>query len=153
MFNFKTKNYLKRTDFINSVDSNKIWLKSMAIPEIKRLLEKLEIEISKHEYEIDKNFLMDGRRNYLRSNIEERLSRNDKFIKENILESLFNFWEFVNNEYYTITLEAVQRLNLTREEMENMCTEYTKSGIICEQEKDVILEMIQTIKKYINERI
>ena len=39
MFVFKKKNYLKRTDFISSVDSNKIWSKSMTIPEIKMLLE------------------------------------------------------------------------------------------------------------------
>ena len=36
LFNkFKKKNYLKRTDFINSVDSNKIWSKSMTLDEIK----------------------------------------------------------------------------------------------------------------------
>ena len=42
LFNkFKKKNYLKRTDFINSVDSNKIWSKSMTLDEIKELLEHL----------------------------------------------------------------------------------------------------------------
>lgn len=39
MFRFKKKNYLKRTDFINLVDSNKIWLKLITIYEKKELLE------------------------------------------------------------------------------------------------------------------
>ena len=38
MFGFKKKNYLKRTDFINSVDSNEIWSKTMTPSEIKELL-------------------------------------------------------------------------------------------------------------------
>ena len=58
MFGFKKKNYLKRTDFINSVDSNKIWSKTMTPSEIKELLGKLETEISKYEFDTDKNFIM-----------------------------------------------------------------------------------------------
>ena len=39
---FKKKNYLKRTDLINSVDDNKICTKSMNLIEIKELLEEKE---------------------------------------------------------------------------------------------------------------
>ena len=67
----KKKNYLKRTDFINFVDSNKIWSKSMTLDEIKELLEFLKNEISKYEFDIDKNFIMNSRRKGLKSNIEE----------------------------------------------------------------------------------
>jgi hypothetical protein len=48
MFGFKKKNYLKSTDFINLVDSNKIWSKSMTISEIKILLEHLEVELLRY---------------------------------------------------------------------------------------------------------
>ena len=33
MFKFRIKKYLKRTDFMNSVDTNKIWSKKVTIPE------------------------------------------------------------------------------------------------------------------------
>ena len=93
---------------------------------------------------------MDGRRNSLKTSIEARVSNNDENINEKVLESVFNFWEFVNNEYYTITLDSLEKLHLNRDEAERMCNEYAKSGIICLEEKNVILEMIQMIKKIIN---
>ena len=114
-------NYLKREDFINSVDKKKIWDKSLNLYQVKELLDFLEKEMSKYNYISDKNFLMDGRRNGLKTSIEERTLNGDENINENVLESLFNLWEFVNNEYYVASLEAQQRLHLKREEMENMC--------------------------------
>ena len=72
MFESKKNNYLKRDVFINSVDSNKIWSKSMALPEIKMLLEHLKYELSKYEFDTDKNFIMNSRRKGLKEMIEER---------------------------------------------------------------------------------
>ena len=143
-------NYLKRETFINSIDSNKIWSKSMSMTEVKDLLDFLENELLKYNFTSDKNFIMDGRRNSLKTSIEARVSNNDENINEKVLESVFNFWEFVNNEYYTITLDSLEKLHLNRDEAERMCNEYAKSGIICLEEKNVILEMIQMIKKIIN---
>lgn len=151
MFILKKKNYLKRSKFIDLADSNKIWSKSMTIPEIKELLDLLEKALSKYDFDIDNNFVVDGRRKNLKSSVEAILSKTDENITMNILDALFIFWEFVNNEYYTITSEATQRLNITKEEMDAMCMKYTESGIICLQEKDIILEMIQLIKNRTNE--
>ena len=153
MFGFKKKNYLKRTDFINLVDSDKIWRKTMSLPEIKDLLEFFEKEISKYDFEEDKNFVMDSRREGLKNMIDERLTKYKTDKDDDVLESLFNFWEFVNNEYPAITVELLQRLKKSVVELDNMCKKYTENGIICKQEKDAILEMIQTIKKHINERL
>ena len=140
-------NYLKRENFIKLVDSEKIWSKTMTLSEVKELLDFLEMEISKYNYESDRNFLMDGRRNGLKTFIEERVLDSKENINENVLESLFNFWEFVNNEYYVISGETIDKLNMSPEELDNMCSEYTKKGIICLEEKNVILDMIQMIKK------
>ncbi len=153
MFGIKKKNYLKRTDFINLVDSKKIWHKTMSLLEIKDLLEFFEKEISKYDFKEDKNFVMDSRREALKRMIDERFTKYNTDKDDDVLESLFNFWEFVNNEYPAITVELLQRTKLNVRELDKMCTEYTKSGIICKQEKDAILEMIQTIKKHINERL
>jgi hypothetical protein len=142
-------NELLREDFINSVDSKKIWSKQMTLSEVYNMLNGLEKTISIHNFVSDKNFLMEGRRTILKESIDKRISNNNDNLTEMVLDSLFNFWEFVNNEYFTANLESVERLHLCRIEIENMCTNYTRKGIICLEEKDVILEMIQKIKKII----
>ena len=150
MFGFKKKNYLKRTDFINSVDSNKIWSKSMTIPEIKLLLEYLENELSKYEFDTDKNFIINNRRNGLKRAIEERLQKNNGDINEIISESLFNFWEFVGDEYPGNIISVVQEMGISIKEFDAMDKAYRDKGIICIQERDAILEMIKTIKNHID---
>lgn len=150
MFGFKKKNYLRRTDFINSVDSNKIWSKTMTISETKEVLEKLEIEISQHEFDEDKNFMMNSRRKTLKDMIEERLQKNEGDINELVSESLFNFWEFVGDEYPGNPMETRTELGLSIQEFDTMDKAYREKGIICAQEKDIILEAIKTIENYID---
>ena len=150
MFEFKKKNYLKRIDFINSVDSNKIWLKTMTISETKELLEKLKSEISKYEFDTDKNFIMNNRRKCLKRMIKERLQKNEGNANELVSESLFNFWEFVGDEYPGNIISDIQELGISIKEFDAMDKAYREKGIICIQEKDVILEMIKTIENYID---
>ncbi len=150
MFGSKKKNYLKRADFINSVDSNKIWSKSMTIPEIKLLLEYLENELSKYEFDIDKNYIMNSRRKTLKGMIEDRLQKNEGNTNKLVSESLFNFWEFVGDEYPGNIISAVRELGITIKEFDSMDKSYRDKGIICLQEKDNILEMIQLIKKHLD---
>lgn len=150
MFGFKKKNYLKRTDFINSVDSNKIWSKTMTPSEIKELLGKLETEISKYEFDTDKNFIMNNRRKSLKRMIEERLQENEGNANELIADSLFNFWEFVGDEYPGNIISDVQELGISIKEFDAMDKAYRDKGIICIQERDAILEMIKTIKNHID---
>lgn len=151
MFGFKKKNYLKRTDFINSVDSNKIWSKSMTIREIKDLLQFLENEISIYNFEKDENFIMNSRRKVLKDSIIGRLNKTDIVI-EDILESLFNFWEFVQDEYSGDLILISKELNKSVQDLVDMDQKYREKGIICVQEKDTILEIIQTISKHLDKR-
>ena len=148
MFGFKKKNYLKRTDFINLIDCNKIWSKSMTISEIKELLKKLEKEISNHEFVTDKNFIMNSRRKTLKKMIDERLQENNSDIKELISESLFNFLEFVSDEYPGDIISDCRELGISIKEFDVMDKSYREKGIICEQEKNAILEMLQEIENY-----
>jgi len=151
IFEFKKKNYLKRTNFINSVDSNKIWSKSMGLDEIKHLLEYLKNEISKYDFDTDKNFIMNSRRTALKGMIVERVKKTDCNTTELVLESLFNFWEYVGDEYPGNILTDCKEIGITVKEFDSMDRAYREKGIICAQEKDTILEMIQTIKNYISE--
>lgn len=150
MFGFKRKNYLKRTDFINSVDSNKICSKIMTSSEIKELLVKLETEISKYEFDADKNFIMNGRRKCLKRMIEERLQKDKGNANELVADSLFNFWEFVGDEYPGNIISDVQELGISIKEFDAMDKAYREKGIICSQEKDIILDMIRIMENYID---
>ncbi len=152
MFFNKNKKYLKRLDFINLADSEKIWSKSMTLIEIKELLESLENEIQKYSFDNDKNFIMNSRRRCLRKMIEERLSRNDTNPLICVSESLFNFWEFVGDEYPGNIISDIQELGISIKEFDTMDKLYRDKGIICVQEKDVIIDIITKLKKYINER-
>ena len=150
MFGFKRKNYLKRTDFINSVDSNKICSKIMTSSEIKELLVKLETEISKYEFDANKNFIMNSRRKCLKRMIEERLQKDKGNANELVADSLFNFWEFVGDEYPGNIISDVQELGISIKEFDAMDKAYREKGIICSQEKDIILDMIRIMENYID---
>ena len=150
MFGFKRKNYLKRTDFINSVDSNKICSKIMTSSEIKELLVKLETEISKYEFDADKNFIMNSRRKCLKRMIEEWLQKDKGNANELVADSLFNFWKFVGDEYPGNIISDVQELGISIKEFDAMDKAYREKGIICSQEKDIILDMIRIMENYID---
>ena len=144
------KNFLYRNDFIKLVNNDKIWSKSMNLVEIKQLLEYLENEISKHDFDTDTNFIMNGRRIALKEQIERGLSKNYSNTNEIVSDSLFNFVEFVSDEYSGIR-NLTKELRLSTQEILTMDDEYRKKGIICIQERDVILEIINTIKKSISD--
>ncbi len=146
----KKKNYLKRTIFINSVDSNKIWSKSMTLAETKELLEYLKNEFSKYEFDIDKNFVMNTRRKGLKLKIEELLLKDKGNPNDIILEALFYFWEIVGDDYSGNFILISKELGLTVQELTRMDDEYRKKGIICIQERDFILKVIDLILNYIN---
>lgn len=150
MFGFKKKNYLKRTDFINSIDSNKIWSKTMTIDKTKLLLEQLENELSKYDFDEDKNFIMNARRKCLKRMIEERLQKDKGNANELVTDSLFNFWEFVGDEYPGNIISDVQELGISIKEFDAMDKAYREKGIICSQEKDIILDMIRIMENYID---
>ena len=148
----KKKNYLKRTELINSVNDNKIWTKSMNLIEIKELLEYLKNKIDEYKFDFDKNFIMNSRRKKLKTMIEERLSKSDRDINELVSESLFNLWEFIGDEYPGDIISDCRELGLSIKEFDVMDNEYRKKGIICIQERDIILEIIELIINYINQR-
>ena len=120
----------------------------MSIQEIKDLLQFLENEISNYIFEIDENFVMNSRRKVLKDNIMDRLNKSE-IVLEDVLESLFNFWEFIQDEYSGDLIIISKELNKSVQELVDMDEKYRGKGIICEQEKQVIMEIINILKKAI----
>ena len=115
------------------------------------LLNKLIDEISKYDFELDENFVMNGRRNGLKNLIFERISNANNKYEETIKESLFNLWEFIGDEYDGNLMEISKQLKLPLKQVIDMCEKYRLKNIISLQEKDIIIDIINEIKKYIKE--
>ena len=145
------KKFLNRNVLIHSVDSKKIWLKSLSVDDILDLLNKLIDEISKYDFELDENFVMNGRRNGLKNLIFERISKANNQYEEILKESLFNLWEFIGDEYDGNLMEISKQLKLPLKKVIDMCEKYRLKNIICLQEKNIIIDIINEMKKYIKE--
>ena len=143
------KKKLNRNEFINTVDSNKIWCKLLNDEEVLTLLNQLKEKITTHDFKFDNNFIMNGRRTCLRNMIFERVENSTNEKKKIITDSLFNLWEFVNDEYDGNLIEISKKLNCPLRKIISKCNKYRKKNIICLQEKDLILEMIKKIEDYI----
>ena len=156
MFKIRFKNSgnpLYRKTLLDSVDSRQIWSKELSISDITDIIKKIEEIISLYDYKYDKKFVMEGRRNSLKRSIHEWLNNsNNNLYEDNIREALFNLWEFVNDEYDSNLDIVASELNIPLKKVIKMCDDYRKQGIISLQEKDVIIGMIEEIKKYIDER-
>lgn len=151
MFGIFKNNLLNRKKFLNFTASDKIWSKTLTIEEISNLLSQLKQEISKYNFVVDNNFIMNGRRTCLKDMIYERFNNSNNRYEENIKESLFNLWEFISDEYDGNLLMISRELNIPIKELDDMCEKYRKKNIICLQEKDVIIDIINKIESYIDE--
>lgn len=144
--------YLYRNYFLGKIDSKKIWSKSMSIQEIKDLLQIFKNEISKCIYEIDENFIMNSRRKELKDNIMSRLNKSE-IVLDDVLESLFNFLEFIQDEYSGDLIIISKELNKSVQELVNTDEKYRSKGIICKQEKQEIIEIINKLENVIANHI
>ena len=146
MFFKKKKKYLKREELIGFADSDKIWRKQLSMKEAYDLVVMINEKLEEYDYEEDENFIMDGRRLGLMNNIVSRIANNNDGSEEVVLESLFNLWEFVNNEYDGSFVEAAQTYHKTNAELSAMSNTYRQKGIICLQEKQYINVMLDVIR-------
>lgn len=146
---FKKK--LKRKTFLNLVDGNKIWNKSLSSKETLVLLDNLKERLNYFKFKKDNNFIMNDRRCLLKEMITDRFNTSKNY-EENIKESLFNLWEFASDEYNGSLFTASEKLDISVQKLEEMCKKYKDKNIICLQEKEIILEIINEITSYIENK-
>ena len=70
--------------------------------------------------------------------------------EESIKESLFNFMEYINCEYCGNSPRLAQELKIHQSKLMDIWDKYKEKGIICLEEKEDILEMINHIKNEIS---
>ena len=82
--------------------------------------------------------------------LEILAKENRNNIEKQVTEALSTLWEFVNDEYAGNAIEYCREFGISTEEFYKMDKKYRKKGIICLQEKNIILEILSCIEFYIN---
>lgn len=111
------------------------------------LLNDLENEMLKHEYEFDNRFVTYCRRDFLRKEFTDYLEGNTFSGRGKFNDAYVDLSEyFYGNTWISLGTvpEKLDFRNVIRQD-----DEYKNSGIICEQEKDILLDMIKEFKHHI----
>ena len=165
---------LKRSDLINFVNS-KFNYKTDDISELtKEKLDEILEELKKHIYTYDHNFYAIGTRNSLEKEFKKHID------KDEILNAFIKIFSYITGEneisIADIPVEMVEKTEETRpamieatesedrkKQLQNLSAkeialdiaiksneQYKNTGIICEQEKEIITTMIKSIKETIS---
>lgn len=109
------------------------------------LLLNLEKVLNKVNLKDDDRFFTYCRRDYLRKEFIDKL--NKKHIETNsdyLIDAYYNLYDYITNDTW-ISLASIPE-GINAKEVIRKDEEYKKSGIICNQEKQILLEMIQELK-------
>lgn len=135
---------LRREDLVKILNERKEMKKSnVEIEEYKNLLNDLETEINNHLFEVDNRFVTYGRRNFLKQQFEDYLNNNnytDAFI--NLEEYILGYTSFLTPG--DIPQEENRKFRDVLSDNDN----YFEDGIICLQEKNIIIEMINEFRNH-----
>lgn len=146
---------LKRKILIDEV--NDFWEKYKSIAENKKkrkfindYLVKLEKILNKYECEYDNRFVTYGRRNFLMKEFLSNLNEKKDNSNFNYLEVAFgDLYDYIMCDTW-ITASSVP----DNESVENIIKEdnaYREDGIVCKQEKEILLDMISELKNVIKD--
>jgi len=140
---------LKRKDLIDCCSSY-MWREDLTKEEVIEILNKYIELINKYDYAFDNDFIMDSRRLYEIERINYLTSKPFEEAIQGVDNMMHSFWEFISEEYCGTAYEEMEERGLSRDEVNNIWNRYKEKGIICLQEKEKILDMINVIKNYIN---
>lgn len=114
------------------------------------LLNNLEEELNKAKYIKDNRFYTYGRREFLRNEFTDILDEKIPYRPNRYFGALINLEEYIRAE--SSFFNPGQIPNELRNDFHNILREhdrYNKLGIICEEEKNILLDMIREFKEKI----
>lgn len=135
---------LRREDLVKILNERKEVKKgNVEIEEYKNFLNDLEAEINNHLFEIDNRFVTYGRRNFLKQQFEYYLNNNKYF------DAFINLEEYILGYTSFLTLSDIPQEETRKfHDVLSDNDDYFKDGIICLQEKNIIIEMISEFKDH-----
>ena len=114
-------------------------------------LEKLREKLESTELEKDERFIKNARREFLKKDTLERLESRESEIgkRSYLIDVFYNLKDYIENITWSSGFEIEGK---TRSEIGKIDSDYKDSGIICKEEKDELVEIIENILKNLNER-
>lgn len=110
----------------------------------KYLLKILE-KLNSNEFKSDPRFVTYGRRDFLKEELENKLQ------SSNYIDAFYDIYEYIEGERCFINRFKIPS-SLNIELIEKNAMDYLKDGIICEEEKNIISEMINKFLNTINDK-
>lgn len=121
----------------------------------------LENAFKEHSFESDERFVTYGRLNFLKEELSQRL--NDEKLKyeepnsvwgkdkwDNRMGAFIDLWDYIRGDRWFTPPNIPEGKNF--KEILSANDQYYKEGFICEQEKNILLEMVNEIKIFINSK-
>lgn len=110
------------------------------------IIEKIENILLEHTYKQDIRFVTYGRRDFLLQELSKRLNR-EVYTKDYLREAFDDISDYIYNDTW-IPINSIPK-NLNCNEILKLDEQYKKDGIICEKEKDILLNMIYIFREKI----
>lgn len=119
---------------------------------------KIEDKFNAYDFEEDSRFVTYGRLSFLKEELTQRLD-DDKLRYEepnsvcgkgkwdNRMGAFIDLWDYIRGDRHFTPTHIPQGLNFREILQDN--DQYYKDGLICKQERDILLEMIKEIKSFI----
>lgn len=143
IYKLLNKKYLKREYLINKIEESRAVFK----PEVRNahvlsFLSSIKKIMNDYTYKNDSRYVTFGRLDFLEKETNEKLHNND------LVGALLNFEEYVRLPGHFDFSQIPKNSNF--KDLDKKYYDYYKNGIICNEEKDKILNMINIIEDYIN---
>ena len=109
---------------------------------------KLEKELKNKKLSNDDRFFTYCRREFLRKEFTDKLNKdNIKMNNDYLLDAYFNLFDYISNDTW-ISLSSIPN-SISAQDVIKKDEEYKKSGVICLQEKEILLDMIHELNEAI----
>jgi len=116
---------------------------------IRDLLLSLEQCLNKSELKRDDRFFTYCRRDFLRQEFTDKLNKkNIKLNNDYLLDAYFNLYDYIVNDTW-ISMGSIPN-DISAQDVIKKDDEYKNSGIICFQEKEILLDMIHELREAID---
>ena len=140
---------LYRNELINYEEQ---WIKNHKnandnLIEYMSFLDGLKELILNHDYELDERFVTYGRRDFLRQEFSDYLNEKVYCGRGKYNDAFVDIADFYSGNTWINMSSVPQELSFRKIDNDDM--EYKKTGIICKQEADIILDMIKEFKEHL----
>ena len=112
-------------------------------------LDGLKELIVNHDYESDERFVTYGRREFLRQEFSDYLNERTYCGSGKYNDAFVDITDFYSGNSWISMSSVPQELDFRK--IDNADIEYKKSGVVCKQEADIILDMIKEFKEHLSE--